>query len=138
MESQTLPYIALGITVAFSVGIAMVILVLNRLLGPHRMNAEKGAPFECGSDPVDSPGKRVNVRFYVVAIFFVVFDIEAVFLFPWAVLYRELLATPAFGMLALAEVVVFLGILAMGLWYVWGKGALDWAFDAPASRRNHG
>lgn len=138
MESQTLPYIALGMTIAFAVFIAMAILVLNRLLGPKRPDEVKGSPFECGSDPVDSPRRRVNVRFYAVAIFFVVFDIEAVFLFPWAVLYRELLAAPGFGMLALAEIVLFLGILAVGLWYVWGKGALDWAFDAPGPRRDHG
>lgn len=138
MESQTLPYIALGMTIVFAVGIAMAILVLNRLLGPKRHSVAKDGPFECGSDPIDSPRKRLNVRFYAVAIFFVVFDIETVFLFPWAVNYRELLASPTFGAIALAEIFVFLGILAVGLWYVWGKGALDWAFDAPAPRRDHG
>ncbi len=138
MESQTLPYIALVLAIAFSVAVAMAILVLNRLLGPRRPSPVKGGPFECGSDPVDSPRRRVNVRFYAVAIFFVVFDIEAVFLFPWAVLYRELLVTPGFGILALVEIVVFLAILAIGLWYVWGKGALDWALDTPAARRDHG
>lgn len=138
MESQTLPYVALAMTIAFAVFIAMAILVLNRLLGPRGTNAVKGGPFECGSDPIDSPRKRLNVRFYAVAIFFVVFDIEAVFLFPWAVNYRELLASPVFGAIALVEIVVFLGVLAIGLWYVWGKGALDWAFDGPAPRRDHG
>lgn len=132
METTYLPYIALMLTVAVAVGLAFVILILNAVLGPKSNNREKGKPFECGVDPVDTPRKRLNVRFYAVAIFFVVFDVEAVLLFPWAVMYRDLLADPNFGLLALVEVLLFLGVLAIGLWYVWGKGALDWAFDRPS------
>lgn len=138
MDAQFLPYVAVGITLAILVGLALAILVLNAVLGPKVTSPVKAAPFETGSIPVDTPRKRLNVRYYAVAIFFVVFDIEAVFLFPWAVLYRDLLKSPAFGLAALVEILLFLGILAVGLWYVWGKGALDWAFDSPRAGRRTG
>lgn len=131
MGTDFLPYVAVAVTLALCAGLAFAALVLNAVLGPKRPSAVKGAPFECGSEPADDPRKRVAVKYYAVAIFFVVFDVEAVLLFPWAVLYRDLLKSPIFGPLALAEALVFLGVLAVGLWYVWGKGALDWAFDAP-------
>jgi NADH-quinone oxidoreductase subunit A len=134
MDTQFLPYIAIGITLAILVGLALAILGLNAVLGPKVRGGTKDMAFEAGSIPIDSPRKRLNVRYYAVAIFFVVFDIEAVFLFPWAVLYRDLVKSPVFGLTALVEILLFLGILAVGLWYVWGKGALDWAFDAPRGR----
>jgi NADH-quinone oxidoreductase subunit A len=130
MGTDFLPWLAVAMTLALCGGLAVAILVLNALLGPKRPSPVKASPFECGSVAADNPRKRVAVRYYAVAILFVVFDIEAVFLFPWAVLYRDLLKSPLFGPIALAEVLLFVGILAMGLWYVWGKGALDWAFDA--------
>ena len=138
MDPQFLPYVALAVALALCGGIALAILVLNAMLGPKRPSPTKGLPFECGSDSVDTSRKRMHVKFYTVAIFFVVFDIEAVFLFPWAVLYRDLLKSALFGPVALAEILLFVGVLALGLWYVWGKGALDWAFDAPATRRENG
>jgi NADH-quinone oxidoreductase subunit A len=134
MGDDFLPYIAIGVTLVLCGGLAGAILVLNSLIGPRSSSRVKDAPFECGSVPLDQPRKTISVKFYVVAILFVVFDIEAVFLFPWAILYRDLLKSPIFGAIALAEVLLFLGILAVGLWYVWGKGALDWAFDRPARR----
>lgn len=134
MGNDFLPYVAILVTIAVAVGLALVILILNAVLGPKRPSEAKMGSFECGSDPLDSPRKRVNVKFYAVAIFFVVFDIEAVFLIPWAVVYRDLLKSPVFGPVALVEILLFVGILAVGLWYVWGKGALDWAFDAPARK----
>ncbi|HOU53016.1 MAG TPA: NADH-quinone oxidoreductase subunit A [Myxococcota bacterium] len=136
MESPVAPYVALLLGILTAVGLAAVILVLNRLLGPRRSSPVKDSPFECGSLPLDTPRKRVSVRFYAVAIFFLVFDLEVVFLLPWAVLYRELLASPIFGPVAFAEIVVFLGVLALGLWFVWGKGALDWAFDTVPAKRS--
>ena len=134
MGGDFLPYVAIAITMALCGGLVFAILVLNALLGPKRHGAVKDSPFECGSVPVDTPRKRVSVRYYVVAILFVVFDIEAVFLFPWAVLYREMLSSPIFGAIALAEVLLFVGTLAFGLWYVWGKGALDWASEPRGGR----
>ncbi|HIA05073.1 MAG TPA: NADH-quinone oxidoreductase subunit A, partial [Myxococcales bacterium] len=70
--------------------------------------------------------ERFSVNFYLVAIFFIVFDIEAVFLYPWAVLYRTFLADPSFALIALVEMFVFIGVLFVGLIYVWKRGALDW------------
>jgi NADH-quinone oxidoreductase subunit A len=137
MATDFLPWLAVAMTLALCGGLALVILVANALLGPKRPSVAKGKPFECGSEPADNPRKRVAVKYYAVAILFVVFDLEAVFLFPWAVLYRDLLKSPLFGPIALAEVLLFVGVLAMGLWYVWGKGALDWAFDAPRREGDH-
>lgn len=136
MESPFVPYVALLLGILVAAGLAAAILILNRLLGPRRSTPFKESPFECGSLPLDTPRKRVSVRFYAVAIFFLVFDLEVVFLLPWAVVYRELLASPIFGPIAFLEIAVFLGVLALGLWYVWGKGALDWAFDALPAKRS--
>lgn len=129
MGTDFLPYVAIALTMVLSAGLVLAILVLNALLGPKRRSPVKERPFECGNPPADSPRKRFNVKYYVVAIAFVVFDIEAVFLFPWAVMYRDLLKDPAFAGLALAEAVLFIGVLALGLWAIWRKGALEWAFD---------
>ncbi len=129
MGTDFLPYVAIVLTMVLSAGLVGAILVLNALLGPKRPSAIKERPFECGNPPADSPRKRFHVKYYVVAIAFVAFDIEAVFLFPWAVMYRDLLKDPAFAGLALAEAILFIGVLALGLWAIWRKGALDWAFD---------
>lgn len=129
MQQYTTSYVAIAITALMVVGLGLGILVLNALLGPKRPTPVKESIFECGNPQLDDPKKRFNVKYYLAAIAFVVFDIEAVFLFPWAVKYRELLRSSDFGSLALAEVVVFIGVLALGLWYVVGKGVLDWGFD---------
>lgn len=123
---ENLAWIAVVITALMCTGLALGMLVLNALLGPKRISEQKSSPFECGSVPADNPRKRVFVQFYAVALVFVIFDIEAVFLFPWAVLYRDLLGSPLFGPIALAEFLVFIGVLALGLWYIFGKGVLDW------------
>lgn len=125
------PYLALAVTTGLVVFLVVGMLVVNALLGPRRRNPVKGAAFECGSVQADDPHHRVNVRFYLVAIFFLAFDVEIVMLVPWAVLYRDLLQSPLFGTVALGSALVFVGVLALGLAYVWRKGALDWAFDAP-------
>ena len=129
MQETFLQYVAIGITALLALGLGVVILVLNALLGPKRPNKTKEQSFECGNPRIDDPRKRFNVKYYLAAIAFVVFDIEAVFLFPWAVKYRDLLRSPDFGVLALGEALVFIGVLAVGLWYVVGKGVLDWGYD---------
>ena len=138
MGIDFVPYVAIAISLVVVAGMAVAILVLNGLLGPKVRSDVKGAPFECGNAPADTPRKRISVKYYPVAILFLVFDIEAVFLFPWAVLYRDLLRSPMFGSIALAEALLFIGVLAVGLWYVWKKGALDWAQDAPRGGGRHG
>jgi NADH-quinone oxidoreductase subunit A len=96
------------------------------LLRPHRPYPGKVTTYECGENPLGDTRVRFNIRFYVVALIFVIFDVEVVFLFPWAVVYKQL------GWFAFVEMVVFLTILFVGYAYVWRKGDLDW--DRPAPR----
>ena len=96
-------------------------LGVNRLLMPFRPNPVKNATYECGNVPVGDAQIRYNVRFYIFALLYVVFAVEAAFLFPWAVVYRQIE-----GILPFVEVVVFLGILVIALAYAWRKGALKW------------
>ncbi|MCE9581370.1 MAG: NADH-quinone oxidoreductase subunit A [Planctomycetes bacterium] len=95
-------------------------LVLSALLGPRRKRKGKMDPYECGVPLVDSAHGRFNVRFYLVALFFILFDIETVFLIPWALIHRSL------GVAGLVEMGIFVGVLAAGLAYVWKRGALEW------------
>ena len=95
-------------------------IVLPSVLGPHRPNPSKAEPFECGVAPLMHPHGRFNVTFYIAAMLFIVFDVELVFLFPWAVLLREL------GWAGVAEMGLFLLVIVAGFVYVWRKGALEW------------
>ncbi|MFH0999178.1 MAG: NADH-quinone oxidoreductase subunit A [Pseudomonadota bacterium] len=104
------------LAIATSVGM----IVATTLIGPKKRFADKMEPFECGESPIVSPKLRFSIKFYMIALFFVIFDIEAVFLYPWAVLFREL------GMFGFVEMMVFLVILGVGLVYVWKRGALEW------------
>jgi NADH-quinone oxidoreductase subunit A len=106
---------------AVAVLLGVTVLGLNRLLMPYRPNPTKNATYECGNEPVGDAQIRYNVRFYIFALLYVVFAVEAAFLFPWAVVFREIA-----GLLPLAEVVVFLSILMLALAYAWKKGALQW------------
>jgi NADH-quinone oxidoreductase subunit A len=95
------------------------------ILRPRRPYPGKLAPYECGEEPIGDAWVRFNVRFYVVALIFLVFDVEVVFLFPWALVYREL------GLFGFIEMAVFLLILLVGFAYVWAKGDLDWDMPRP-------
>jgi len=97
-----------------------ITLLLAKLVRPDNPNKVKLMPYECGIDPVDNARGRYTVRFYIVAILFVVFDVETIFLFPWAVRFK------AFGLFGLAEMLIFLAILVVGYIWVWKKGALEW------------
>ena len=101
-------------------GTAIGMIVLTTLIGPKKSFAEKDEPFECGVSPVSDPNSRFSVRFYIIAMLFIVFDIEAVFLFPWAAIFKDL------GLFGFVEMMVFIFVLAIGLVYVWKKGALEW------------
>jgi NADH-quinone oxidoreductase subunit A len=102
------------------VGLMAFVLVLWKVLRPERLDPEKETTYECGEEPVGSAWIQFNIRFYVFALIFIVFDVEAVFLLPWAVVFREL------GPLAYVEGLVFIAILAVALAYVWRKGDLAW------------
>ena len=95
-------------------------LLLGRFLAPHRPDAEKLSPYECGMAPFEDARVKFDVRFYLIAILFILFDLETAFLFPWAA------AMPDLGWQAFVAMMVFLAELVIGFWYIWKKGALDW------------
>lgn len=128
-------YIPALMFVLFACVFGGVMMALTMLLGPKRTSVIKDEPFECGSEPIGSPRVKFSVKFYQVAILFLVFDIEVAFLYPWASLFRELSCTDAIvegvcsgqaTMFGLVEMLVFLGIVVVALAYVWRKRALDW------------
>jgi len=112
------------IPIVFLMGTGAVLgaalLGLSALLGPNRTRGAKGAAYECGLIPITDARSRFDVKFYLIAMLFILFDIEIVFMYPWAVLYRQL------GWPGFVEMLVFVGILLVGLAYVWKKGALEW------------
>ena len=113
-------YVGILLLALLSGGVATLMLVANRFLGPCRPNPVKSQPFECGVDPIALPAGRLPVHFYIMAMLFVVFDVELVFLFPWAVVLREL------GWFGVIEMGMFLGVVVAGFVYAWKKGALEW------------
>ena len=121
-------YIPLGAAIALAFGFCVIFTVLSAVVGPKRLTPAKNLPFECGSDPIGSPRGRYSVRFYQVAILFLVFDIEAAFMYPWAVLYRDLSVSPTGGasLFGFTEMLVFVSILVVALAYVWRKKAIGW------------
>lgn len=100
--------------------LVFVVLLLSRLLAPHRPNPAKNSTYECGEVAKGSSWIRFNSRFYIIALIFIVFDVEVIFLYPWAIVYRHL------GLWAWLEMAIFLAILLAGLAYVWAKGDLEW------------
>lgn len=113
-------FASVGVFMALAVFFVAFALGLSRVLRPHKPSAEKRITYECGMDPIGGSWIQFNIRFYVMALVFIVFEIEAVFMFPWAVVYDKL------GLFGLVEMTVFIGILLVGLAYVWGKGDLEW------------
>ena len=114
---------------ALAVALVLVTQVLSHLLRPHKLHAAKQRPYECGEEPEGSPWVKFNVRFYLVALFFIIFDVEIIFMLPWAVVFNEMLGT--IGAFAFIEMAIFVAILALGLAYVWAKGDLDWVKGLP-------
>jgi NADH-quinone oxidoreductase subunit A len=112
-------YASVLLLAVLTAGIAAFMLSANALFGPKKPNPVKAEPFECGREPIALPAGRLPIHFYVVAMLFVVFDVELVFLFPWAVLVREL------GWFGLIEMGFFIGIVVVGFVYAWKQGALE-------------
>jgi NADH-quinone oxidoreductase subunit A len=109
-------------------GLACVIVVLSWLVGQHKPGRAKMSPYECGVQPTGDARGRFSVKFYLVAMLFILFDIEAVFLYPWAVVLREL------KMFGFWEMMIYIAIVLVGLFYVWKKGVLDWGLTAERRR----
>jgi NADH-quinone oxidoreductase subunit A len=101
--------------------LAAGMVLLSSLLGKHRPSRVKLMPYECGIVPTGDARQRFSVKFYLVAMLFILFDVEAVFLYPWAVIYREL------RLFGFWEMLVYIGIVLVGFWYVWKKGVIDWS-----------
>lgn len=101
-------------------------LMMGKLLGPNHPDSEKLSPFECGFEPFEDARMKFDVRYYLIAILFILFDLEIAFLFPWATIFKEIVATESIRMFGFIEMLVFIGILAIGYAYAWAKGALDW------------
>lgn len=112
------------IAVGLFVGIAPI--VMGRLIAPNRPDPQKLSPYECGFDAFEEARMRFDVRYYLIAILFILFDLEVAFLLPWASIVKELAGNDAVRLFGFYEMFVFLGILVIGYVYVWRKGALDW------------
>ncbi len=101
-------------------------ILLGRIVAPHRPDSEKLSPFECGFAPFEDARIKFDVRYYLVAITFIIFDLEVAFMYPWASIYKEFVATESVRLFGFIEMFVFMGILIIGYIYAWAKGALDW------------
>lgn len=119
-------YATVLIFVLVGFAFAGIALLAAKILRPSNPSPTKMTTYECGELPTGSSWVRFNVRFYLIALFFLVFDVEVVFLFPWAVVFKHLFPVPELGALVFWEMVIFLSILTVGLAYIWVKGDLDW------------
>lgn len=113
-------YLPVFLMLLVALVVALLMFTLTTVLGPKKPSPEKGIPYESGSETVGAGGVRLSVKFYLTAILFVVFDIEAVFLYPWASMFRDL------GWFGFAEMFMFLVVLGVTLVYAWRKGGLEW------------
>src|SRR4051794_32355409 len=117
-------WLSIFIMIGLGVGFALVSVLLSNVLGPSKSTPEKLAPYECGMPAVGDARERQSVKFYLVAMIFLLFDIEVAFLYPWAMALRDL------GWTGLFQVVLFMALMLAGYTYVWRKGALDWGTES--------
>ena len=122
MDGYLGSYAPFGVMLIVGVGFIAVAMTANKFLRPHRPSVAKSTTYECGVDPVGEDWAQSNIRYYVFAYLYVLFAVEAVFLFPWAVVFDA----PGFGVATLVEMGVFVGLLALGLLYAWRRGVLRW------------
>jgi len=119
-------WLSIVIMIALGAGFALISVVLSSLLGPRKPSPEKSAPYECGMPAIGDSRERQSIKFYLVAMIFLLFDIEVAFLYPWAMALRQL------GWNGYVQVVLFMLLMLAGYVYVWRKGALDWGGDTGA------
>ena len=122
-------YLPLVLQILVALGVAGGMVAASFFLGKHKRSRTKLSPYECGMDPVGDARGRFSVKFYMVAMLFILFDVEAVFMLPWAVIFRRLPALTGSRFFGFYEMLVYLGFVAVGLFYVWKKGILTWAED---------
>jgi NADH-quinone oxidoreductase subunit A len=118
-------WVSILIMTALGAGFALISVLLSSLLGPRKPTPEKAAPYECGMPPVGDARERQSVKFYLVAMIFLLFDIEIAFLYPWAMALRDL------QWAGYVQVILFMALLLAGYVYVWRKGVLDWGNEKP-------
>ena len=114
-------WLSILLMIALGAGFALISVLLSSVLGPKKPTPEKSAPYECGMPPVGDARERQSVKFYLVAMIFLLFDIEIAFLYPWALAIRDL------RWVGLIQIVVFFALLLTGFVYIWRKGVLDWS-----------
>ena len=117
-------YFAIFLFIAIALLFPVVALFFGRLLRPHKPNAVKETPYECGMEPIGDARERYPVRYYIIALLFLIFDVETIFLFPWAAIYAG--DSPAVVLFLFIEMAVFFALVIVGYIYIWKKGALKW------------
>ena len=139
-EFNLFDYAPIALMFLVAMGFAVSQLLVTQLVGPRKRTATKLMPYECGKDPIGSARDRFSIKFYTVAVIFLLFDIEVLFMIPFAVAFKYLLAQEkisgiAFGTIAFIEILIFVGTLVVGYIYVWKKGTFDWGLQARAEAR---
>ncbi|MBI4754893.1 MAG: NADH-quinone oxidoreductase subunit A [Betaproteobacteria bacterium] len=119
-------YFPVLVFILFGLAFGCVPVLLGWLVGPSRPDAEKLSAFECGFEPFEDARMKFDVRYYLIAIIFILFDLEIAFLLPWATIFSEIVNTPEIKLFGFIEMMVFIGILVIGYVYAWAKGALEW------------
>src|SRR6476469_8467162 len=136
-DFSLMDYAPIAVMFIVAIGFAASQILVTQLIGPRKRTAVKLMPYECGKDPVGSARDRYSIKFYTVAVIFLLFDIEVLFMIPFAVAFKSLIAAgPAvFGTIAFVEIMVFIATLIVGYIYVWKKGTFDWGLQARAEAR---
>ena len=119
-------YFSVLLFIAVGIVVGCLPIILGWLVAPHRPDAEKYSPYECGFEPFEDARQKFDVRYYLIAIIFILFDLEIAFLIPWAAIFKEIAGNSNIKLFGFVEMLVFLGILLVGYIYAWAKGALDW------------
>ena len=122
-------YVPLALQILVAIGLAAGMVAASFFIGRHKNSRTKLGAYECGMDPVGDARGRFSVRFYMVAMLFILFDVEAVFMMPWAVIYRQLPHITGQRLFGFWEMLVYLGFIAVGLYYIIRKGILNWSMD---------
>lgn len=140
MEFSSSDYVPIGLMFLFAAGFGVSQLLVTQLIGPRKRTAAKLMPYECGKDPIGSARDKYSIKFYTVAVIFLLFDIEVLFIIPFAVAFKSLLGEErlsgvAYGTIAFVEILLFILTLLVGYFYVWKKGVFDWGLQARAEAR---
>jgi NADH-quinone oxidoreductase subunit A len=139
-EYNVADYLPIAMMFIVAAGFGLSQLLVTQLIGPRKRTAVKLMPYECGKDPIGSARDRYSIKFYTVAVVFLLFDIEVLFIIPFAVAFKSLMADEklsgiAFGTIAFVEIITFVATLVVGYIYVWKKGVFDWGLQARAEAR---